>query len=234
MFKEHTDIIRGTIKARWLLIIRTELSNTRITDYAKSLNTLLEWYDPTIFSSTENRSVQQWIVRARDFLHRQSFGTEALYPTSNWQFYRIWTMASMSVILKQPDAIASLRSEFIAALRRSISLADGSLEDFRHRDSVEYHVYALYAIINTVRVIGPSLSTTDGTELWPDCRGELWGIVRPAVLFMLRHARGQVVHLEFVRSAIPADKTRPEYNRPFVTSKCGYVMRELWDAGFRE
>jgi len=234
MFRQHTDTVRSTIKARWLQIIRTELTETRITDYAKSLNDMLAWYDPAIFTSAENRAVQQWMVRSRDFLHAQSFGPNALYPTTNWQFYRIWVMSTMTVILKQPDMIQSLRTEFVSALRGSISADDGSLEDFRYRDSVEYHVYALYAIIKTIRVLGSSYRTTDGVEQWPDMTAELWTIVRPAVSFMLRYARGQAVHIEFVKSGLSSDKTRPECNKAFVASKCLYVMRELWDAGFVE
>ena len=234
MFRQHTETVRSTIRSRWLQIIRTELTDTRITDYAKSLNDMLAWYDPAMFTSAENRVVQQWIVRSRGFLYEQSFGPDALFPTSNWLFYRIWVMSTMTVILKQPDMIRSLRAEFVSALRRSISPSNGSLEDFRHRDSVEYHVYALYAIIWTIRVLGPSYKTTDGVEQWPDMTAELWAIVRPAVAFMLRYARGQAVHVEFVRSAVQSDRTRPEFNRPFVASKCLYVMRELWDAGFVE
>lgn len=234
MFRQHTDIVRSTIRSRWLQIVRTELTDRRITDYAKSLNDVLAWYDPAVFTSAENRVVQQWMVRSRDFLYEQSFGSSALFPTSNWQFYRIWVMSSMTVILKQPDMIRLLRAEFVSALRRSISPDDGSLEDFRHRDSVEYHVYALYAIIRTIRVLGPSYRTTDGSEQWSDMTAELWATVRPAVSFMLRFARGQAVHMEFVRSRVASDRTRPEFNRPFVASKCLYVMRELWDAGFVE
>lgn len=234
MFRQHADTVRSTIRARWLQAIRTELVDRRITDYAKPLNEMLGWYDPASFSTAENRAIQQWIARSRDFLYDESFGSDALYPTSNWQFYRIWVMSAMTVHLKQPGMIRTLRERFMDALSGSISVDDGSLEDFRFRDSVEYHVYALYAIIRTVHVLGSSYRTTDGAEQWPDVRDEMWAAVRPAVSFMLRYARGQAVHLEFVRSSVPSDKTRREYNRPFVPSKCEYVMRELWDAGFSE
>lgn len=230
MFRSHSNAIRETVRTRWRQMITVELTDSRITDYAKPLCDMLSWYDPALFTGTENRSIQQWIVRSRDFLMTQSFGPSALHPTSNWQFYRLWTLSVMGVILKQPANIQFLRQEFRKALATSISPVDGSLEDFRERDSVEYHVYCLYAIIRTIRALSPAYRSTDGTRIWGEV--DLWPDVKPAIDFMMRYAGGEATHIEFVDSRLATDQQRTDYGKPFIPSKCDYVLRELWDAGY--
>lgn len=223
--------IETTIRNVWLQIIQSELTNVRITDYAKPMSDLLSYYTPSLFSTTQNRMIQQWMIRARDFLFAQSFGSQALHPTSNWQFYRLWVMSQITVILKQPTMIQRLRTECIQALQRSISPTDGSLEDFRHRDSVEYHVYTLYAILQTIQILTPAYRLTDGTRVW-DVDTTMWTMVMPAIEFMMQYAQGEKTHLEFVNSRQASDRLRAEYNKPFVPSKCDYVLRVLWDSGY--
>jgi hypothetical protein len=230
MFHSNVEAIRNAVQIQWRQIILTDLTNPRITDYAKPLCDMLEIYDPSLFTGDENRAIQQWMVRARTYLMDQSFGPNARHPTSNWQFYRMWVLAEIAVILRQPAVIESLRTEFIRALQQSISPINGALADFRERDSIEYHVYCLFAIIRTIRVLSPANRAVNGAIMWNFM--DFRTIVRPAINFMMRYATGAEIHLEFVNSSISADKQRPEYNKPFVPSKCNYVLRELWDAGF--
>lgn len=222
--------IDSAIRNSWNQLIQAEMTNPRITDYAKPLSDLLEVYDPTLFTTTQNRAIQQWMIRARNFLFAQSFGNQALHPTSNWQFYRLWILSKITVILKQQDMIQRLRLEFVEALKKSISPVDGSLEDFRTRDSVEYHAYCLYAIIQVTRILSPAFRSIDGQFLWQDVTTQLWEASIPAVRFMMGYAQNKKTHIEFVNSNQSSDRLRPEFNKPFLPSKCDYVLRALWDA----
>lgn len=217
------------IRSQWLQMIATDLTSPRITDYAKPMADMFAFYDPSLFSSDQNRTIQQWMIRAQNFLETQSFGPTALYPTSNWQAYRLWILAIIARTLKQPIKIQYYRSQFVDYLRKTISTIDGSLEDFTARDSLEYHIYCLYAIIKIVKTLGPSFqqSLAEG-QLWDSQQQTYMALIKPAIDFVMPFLIGRKVHIEFVKSVQASDKTRASYNKPFDPNRGLYLLRELW------
>lgn len=224
------------IKNQWqLLISEVDTNNQRITDYARMLVDLLHLYDPALFTSTQNQSIQRWMRSTYTFLFEEGFITKR-FSNSNWHIYRLWVMTKIAIILKNDSFITFLRSAFHEYMRVSLAVFPtnhanyGALIDFVHRDSLSYHVYALFGIVQTVRLLEPELRLvrSDNTYrvLWPR-DDSLKRAVTPAVRFLMPYLRGEKIHNEYVNSNIAADKSRSEFGKPYNTRNANYVYALL-------
>lgn len=224
------------ITSQWLLMVsETGTENPRITDYARILVELLDLYDAARFSATQNQTIQRWLRSMYTFLFEEGFITKR-FSNSNWHIYRLWVMAKIAVVLKNEAFISFLRSAFHEYMKVSLEVfpsnhADyGALIDFVHRDSLSYHVYTLFGIVQTVRLLEPQmrLVQSDNTfrVLWSR-DDSLKRAVTPAVRFLMPYLRGQKIHTEFVNSRVAADRSRSEFGKPYNTRNATYVYRIL-------
>ena len=241
----YVDNIEITIKSQWLDFIKNSsiINNVRITDYAKDVAVFLDTYDPSLFNSTENRDIQLWMRNFYNFLYKESFVVKRLV-NSNWHAHRLWIMSKLAIILKNPDIITILRAELknyiqISILDNNTASSDyGILIDTVHRDSIAYHVYTLFAILNTIVILEKDLNniliqnnTVQKRVLWsPDT--SLRKIIQPAIIFLQPYLNNTKTHIEYVNSQIATDKNRSEFGKPYNVQNGLYLYRFMDDNDF--
>jgi len=241
----YVDNIEKTIKSQWLDFIKNSsiINNVRITDYAKDVAVFLDTYDPSLFNSTENRDIQLWMRNFYNFLYKESFVVKRLV-NSNWHAHRLWIMSKLAIILKNPDIITILRAELknyiqISILDNNTASSDyGILIDTVHRDSIAYHVYTLFAILNTIVILEKDLNniliqnnTVQKRVLWsPDT--SLRKIIQPAIIFLQPYLNNTKTHIEYVNSQIATDKNRSEFGKPYNVQNGLYLYRFMDDNDF--
>ena len=243
-YNQLMDNIQNATKETWLRrIVQGQWNDIRITDYAKQVVDLLDVYDPSMFDQEQNRNIQNWMRDLYNFLYTECFVAQR-FSNSNWHAHRLWVMSRVAVILKNADMILILRMELKRYIQASIleynlSASDyGILIDCKHRDSIEYHVYTLFAILNTIVLLERDL--VEGVRTfrkiekrvrWPEDRS-LRNIVQPAIQFLLPYLNNQKTHLEFVDSNISADKTRPEHGKAYDVRNAHYLCRFMLEHNF--
>lgn len=242
---EQVGKIRSCIKDVFLTTMATiRPTNIRITDYVKPMIELLDMYDPTLFTTDENRDIQNWVRDWYRFLYTESFIIRR-FIDSNWHAHRLWLMSKIAMILKNPDIILILRLELKKYIQSAIIEYDtsktdyGKLIDAQARDSIAYHVYTLFAILNTIVLLERSFvditvgyARIDQVNRWqrdPSLRS----MIQPAIQYLSPYLMNQKPHREFVDSTIPSDRDRPDYNKPFSIKSAGYlcsfmVRHEFW------
>ena len=148
----------------------------------------------------------------------------------------MWVMAKIAIILKNDSFISFLRSAFQEYMKVSLAVFPtnhanyGALIDFVHRDSLSYHVFALFAIVQTVQLLEPEmrLVRSDNTfkVLWSR-DDSLKKAVMPAVRFLMPYLRGEKIQIEYVNSNIATDKNRSEFGKPYNTRNANYLYALL-------
>jgi len=145
----------------------------------------------------------------------------------NWA---AWAVATAGLAAVAADHEASVQwAAREARLIMDVSLrADGSSEDFHHRDSLAYHMYHLTPLLTLAQALKVkridlySYRTTRGSGL------------QQALSFMLPFAMGREQHREFVNSQYEPDKTRlhaDKLGKPWVFGEGGraFLMADGFD-----
>lgn len=243
-YNQLMETIQAAVKTTWLRRATQEQWNDiRITDYAKQVVDLLDVYDPAIFTQQQNRDIQNWMRGLYNFLYTESFVAQR-FADSNWHAHRLWVMSRLALILKNPDMILILRMELKKYIVSSIVEYDvtapdyGILIDCRRRDSIEYHVYTLFAILNAIVLLEGDLMESivmfkkiEKRTRWI-ADGSLRNIIQPAIQFLIPYLNNQKTHVEFINSIIPADKNRPEFGQNYDIRNAQYLCRYMIEHNF--
>lgn len=216
----------------WLNIITTmPTNNNRITDYAKPLIDLLRQYDPSNYSTTNNQKIQLWQRQMYNFLFNECFITKR-FSDSNWHVYRLWVMSEISFIIKNSNNIIFLRKSLIDYIQLSLSAFSindvnyGGLIDFKHRDSISYQVYTLFAILQTIVTLEKKLALTQRNNTHNiSCNKDitLRLYIQPAIDFVMPYLKGIKTYTEFINSNITSDKNRSDYGKLFNPESGNYL-----------
>jgi hypothetical protein len=152
------------------------------------------------------------------------------YPArvNNWETIRLNLVYYFAYILNDQTLRAAADNSYTTLLNVNL-MAGGKSEDLINRDAFAYHAYNLlfYARILRVKALyegsaamqtlknrknNINVSLQDMMDYW-----------RP---FLINPANN--VHLEFVNTQYAPDKTRSDYNKPYVPSSSIYVLEELF------
>jgi len=222
--------IQRTIVTTWLRLINsTWVPNERITDYATPLASMLDSYNPSFFTPDQNRTIQNWMHTCYREIYADAF-VNPIYPTTNWQAYRIWVLAKIAFIRRDATAISFLRDRFRLYLSSSINPTTGTTQDFVHRDSLKYHCFSLCGMMQAIlvlqdrcTVINPTTGTLD--TVWARDTTDYRRLLQPAWNFLRPFIDGRATHAEFIDSNIASDKTRPDFGKAFVLSDALPMLR---------
>jgi hypothetical protein len=225
----------SSISDQLLILIQINTNNQRITDYARQLVDLLDLYDPSKFSNSENLTIQQWMRSMYTFLFNEGFIIKR-FSNTNWHIYRLWVMSKIAVILKNSNYIQFLRNSLVEYIQLSLGVFPsdhvnyGALIDFIHRDSISYQVYTLFGIIQTIHVLEKDSKRINSdntfTLLW-DKDPSLRELAMPGIRFLMPYLNGSKVHVEYINSKISSDKTRSDYGKAYNTRNANYLYRIL-------
>lgn len=227
-WQNSANILRQHIRDTWLRAVNTvNTDNPRITDYAKPLVFLLENYDASIFSATENARIQQHLRNICTFLQAESFQTRR-FADSNWQAYRLWVLASIAVVLRRSDVMEQVHRGFRQYVQDTTIRSSGAVLDFVTRDSVTYHVYTLFAMVKVVQTLEvPRFQPAAPLSKWWSGDDTLRTLLVPHIRFLLPYLDRTKTHREFVNSTILSDRQRTDSGRLFDPSHADYLLREI-------
>ena len=172
-------------------------------------------------TTADRAKVDNWI-NARAFAYQT-------YPprVNNWETIRLNLLYYFGYILNDQSILNAAGTAYTTLLNVNL-MAGGKSEDLINRDAFAYHAYNLlfYARILRVRSLyegaaamqtlknrknNINVSLQDMVDYW-----------RP---FLIDPANN--VHIEFVNTQYAPDKTRSDYNKPYVPSSSMYVLDEL-------
>lgn len=205
------------------------MPSDRITDYASSLASILDEYNPSLFSTDQNRVIQNWMRECYRKIYNDAF-VKPVYPTTNWQAYRIWVLAKIAVITRNADAIVFLRDRLKSYISFSVNDTTGTTEDFLQRDSLKYHCFTLCGMIQAVLVLRDGMRVVDPatgniTILWIPDTTDYTLLLQKALDFVDPFIQGRATHAEFIDSKIASDKNRSDYGMNFSLSDAIPMLR---------
>ena len=201
----------------------------RITDYATPLASILDEYNPSLFSTDQNRIIQNWMRASYGKIYNDAF-VKPVHPTTNWQAYRIWVLAKIAVITRNADAILFLRDRLRYYLSFSIDSTTGTTEDFLQRDSLKYHCFTLCGMMQAVLVLRDGMTVVNPatgsiTTRWDPDTVDYTRVFRPAWDLVQPFIDGRATHAEFIDSRIASDKSRSDYGKNFLLSDALPMLR---------
>lgn len=172
-------------------------------------------------TAADRAKVDNWI-NARAFAYQT-------YPprVNNWETIRLNLLYYFGYILNDQSMLNAAGTAYTKLLNVNL-MAGGKSEDLINRDAFAYHAYNLlfYARILRAKSLyegaavmqvfknrknNINVSLQDMVDYW-----------RP---FLIDPANN--VHIEFVNTQYAPDKTRSDYNKPYVPSSSMYVLDEL-------
>lgn len=134
-----------------------------------------------------------------------------IHPLTNWHAHRIRCLSSIAVRLN--DKVRIWECHF-RILRYSHALSKcpchckksppGTNHDFFHRDSLDYLVYGSQAVVNTCLYLRPITKY----NYYED-------IIEPIIIFLTPYLNSKQIHIQYIKSDIISDKTRPEFGKPW-------------------
>lgn len=172
-------------------------------------------------TAADRAKVDNWIG-ARAYAY-QTFAPRV----NNWETIRLNLLYYYGYILNDQSILTHAASAYTTLLNVNIK-AGGKSEDLISRDAFSYHAYNLSFYARIFRAKGMyegavafqafknrknniNVSVQDMVDYW-----------RP---FLTDPANN--VHLEFVNTNYAPDKTRADYNKPYVPSSTVYALEEL-------
>lgn len=172
-------------------------------------------------TAADRTKVDNWIS-ARAYAYQ-------VYPArvNNWETIRLNLLYYFGYILGNSSIIDYANTAYNTLLDVNV-MAGGKSEDLINRDAFAYHAYnlAFYARIFKVKALneGMSVFTTfknkkNKINVSVQDMVDYW---RP---FLIDPANN--VHIEFVNTQYAPDKTRTDYNKPYVPSSSIYALEEL-------
>jgi hypothetical protein len=152
------------------------------------------------------------------------------YPArvNNWETIRLNLVYYFAYILNDQTLRAAADNSYTTLLNVNL-MAGGKSEDLINRDAFAYHAYNLlfYARILRVKALYEGSATMQTLKNRKNninvSLQDMMDYWRP---FLINPANN--VHLEFVNTQYAPDKTRSDYNKPYVPSSSIYVLEELF------
>ena len=177
-----------------------------------------------LFSPADQRLIDarllEYVTAMRDWRQRNA-------RNDNWA---AWAVATAGLAALAADNEAGLQwAAREARLIMDASLrADGSSEDFHHRDSLAYHMYLLTPLLTLAQAL--KVRQID-LYAYKSVRG---ASLPQALSFMLPFAQGRAQHLEFVNSRYEPDKTTlhgDKLGKPWSFGEGGraFLMADAFD-----
>jgi len=226
---DATNTIQRIIVSTWLKLVNW-VPTDRITDYATAFASVLDAYDPSFFTPDQNRMIQNWMQTCYREIYADAF-VKPIYPTTNWQAYRIWVLAKIAIIRRDADAIRFLRDALRSYVSSSINPTTGTTPDYIHRDSLKYHCFTLCGMMQAILVLRDGCTIVDPTTgnlrtIWSSDPYDYTRLLRPAWDFVKPFiSENGPKHAEFVDSKIASDKTRSDYGNTFVLKDALSMLR---------
>lgn len=189
-----------------------KFSIERITDIS---NTLCNYVD-NLSNKIDNKSL------ITDYEYHK--GNFHIHPFTNWQAHRIRCMSCIAVRAK--DNVRIWECHFLI-LKYYYHLSKCECHcldppnavvnhDFFHRDSLSYLVYGSQALANACIYLFPFTKYKYYIELF-----------QPLLLFLDPYLKRRKTHLEYIRSDIVSDKTKPEFGKPWDPNYASTFLRLL-------
>ncbi len=172
-------------------------------------------------TAADRAKVDNWIG-ARAFAYQS-------YPprVNNWETIRLNLLYYFGYILNDQSVLASAGTAYTTLLNVNL-MAGGKSEDLINRDAFAYHAYNLLFYARILR----AKSLYEGAAAMQAFKNRknninvsLQDLVNYWRPFLIDPANN--VHLEFVNTQYAPDKTRSDYNKPYVPSSSMYVLDEL-------
>lgn len=169
----------------------------RITDISNDL---------CIFVDDANKKISTTdLVRLYDYHNNNHH----IHPLTNWHAHRIRCMSSIAVRLKDKVKIWECHYHILNYYHKLSRCSChctkspiGTNHDFYHRNSLNYLVYGSQALINACLYIFPYTKY----NYYKD-------IIEPIIIFLTPYLNNKKTHIEYVKSDIVSDKSRPEYGK---------------------
>lgn len=182
----------------------------RITDVS---NDLCEFVD-----NRQNQIDRKTLIKVYEY-HQGNFH---IHPFTNWQAHRVRCMSSIASRLG--DHVRVWECHFlILQYFHHLSKCEchcmessplGVNHDFFHRDSLSYLVYGSQALANACIYVFPTTKYKYYLELF-----------QPILSYLDPYLKGKKKHLEYIRSDIVSDKTKPEYGKPWNPNYANTFLR---------
>lgn len=172
-------------------------------------------------TAADRSKVDNWIS-ARSYAYQ-------VYPArvNNWETIRLNLIYFFGYILGNKTAIEYADNTYNTLLNVNL-MAGGKSEDLINRDAFAYHAYnlAFYARIFRAKAMFEGNSTMTAFKNKKNS-------INVSVQDMVNYWRPFLVdptnnvHIEFVKTNYAPDKTRSDYNKPYVPSSSVYVLEEM-------
>jgi len=189
-----------------MMDLRPFIGNTRITDY--SFDLAAQIMSPSIvFSTAQLTSLYNYNMG----LCSERTG---LYPMSNWQTHRLCLMSAIARRLKNTTMAWQCHNMCVRWITISdCGCCDAASQDYHWRDSCQYKVYGWWALAQAMVYLQPMTKKPYKTYFVAFFR---W-------LDKFKTER----HVEFVLSRVPADASKPHYNKVFDPSYANSMIRSF-------
>ena len=175
----------------------------------------------TRMSATDRAKVDNWIS-ARAYAYQ-------VYPArvNNWETIRLNLVYYFGYILGNSSIIDYANGAYNTLLDVNL-MAGGKSEDVISRDAFAYHAYnlAFYARILKAKYL---FEGSTAYTAFKNKKNKINVTVQDMVNYWKPFLIDPVnnVHIEFVNTNYAPDKTRADYNKPYVPSSSVYALEEL-------
>lgn len=173
-------------------------------------------------AAADKAKVDNWItVRANAY---------QVYPArvNNWETIRLNLLYFFGYILENKSTLDYAENAYNTLLNVNL-FAGGKSEDLVNRDAFAYHAYnlAFYARILRAKLLfeGAAASLKTFKEKKNTINVTVQHMVDYWKPFLIDPINN--VHIEFVNTNYAPDKTRADYNKPYVPGSSMYVLEEL-------
>lgn len=152
-----------------------------------------------------------------------------VYPArvNNWETIRLCLLYFFGYTLNNRSVIDYADNTYNGFLNVNL-MAGGKSEDLINRDAFAYHAYnlAFYARILRIKALYEGTSTLSSLKNKKNnINVSVQDMVNYWRPFLIDPANN--VHIEFVNTKYEPDKTRSDYNKPYVPSSSVYALEEL-------
>jgi Alginate lyase len=148
------------------------------------------------FSASERALVDGWLRKTADLLWKDTRGLKG-----NWYSHRLKTVGLIALTLHDDATWAMVDKAFKQHLEANFD-AQGESLDFRLRDALHYHIYALRPLLTLA-----CASERNGVDLY-DYKAPNGASLPRALDFLRPFALSGKKHIEFANSTASFDKTR--------------------------
>jgi Alginate lyase len=163
------------------------------------LEPLIEAYDITrdSFSPQDQMKIDAWLVMLVERLQKQ----DSKQPQKNWESHRVKLIGLAAMTLRDRRLEIAAKQAYMEQLKNNFD-ASGESVDFRERDALHYHIYAVRPLLTFA-----CAERRSGENIYAYTAPNGASLER-AVEFVLPFAQGEKKHTEFVNSTAAFDKTR--------------------------